>query len=80
MISNEIKDKDMECFKEGTATGLTLGAARCADVVIQGSPELDPRVMEDVKPGRYKKVIKWEDSWKEDITPLLELYKSLTAS
>lgn len=80
IISNEIKDKDMECFKEGTATGLTLGASRCADIVIQGGPDLDPRVVEEVKPGRHKKVIKWEESWKEDITPLLDLYKSLTAS
>ena len=80
VISTDIKEKDMECFKEGTATGLTLGAARCADVVIHGGPKLDKKVTEEIKPGRSKKVIPWSEGWKEDITPLLDLYKSLTAS
>jgi starch synthase len=79
MISSEIKEKDLEAFRGGTATDLTMGAAKCADVVIQGSPNLDKKVVEEIKPSRYKKVIKWEDSWKEDVTPLLDLYKSLTA-
>ena len=56
------------------------GGAKCADVVIEGSPDLPQRIQDDVKPSRTKKVIKWEESWKEDVTPLLELYKSLTAS
>jgi starch synthase len=80
MISGDLKEKDMELFKEGTATALTLGGSKCADVVIQGSPEWPDRVQEEVKPSRTKKVIKWDESWKEDVTPLLELYKSLTAS
>ncbi len=80
MIAGDIKEKDLDIFKDGTATALTLGGAKCADVVIQGSPELPQRVQDDVKPSRTKKVIKWEESWKEDVTPLLELYKSLTAS
>ena len=80
MIPGDIKEKDLELFKEGTATALTLGAAKCADVVIQGGPALPQRVEEEIKPSRTKKVIKWEESWKEDIVPLLELYKSLTAS
>ena len=82
MISGDIKEKDMELFKEGTSTALTLAGAKCADVVIEGAPpaELPARVMEEVKPSRTKKVIKWDESWKDDITPLLDLYKSLTGS
>jgi starch synthase len=80
MIAGDIKEKDLDIFREGTATALTLGGAKSADVVIQGSPELPERVKEEVKPSRTKKVIAWDESWKEDITPLLELYKSLTAS
>ncbi len=80
MISGDIKEKDMELFKEGTATALTLGGAKCADVVIEGAPALPQRVMDEVKPSRTKKVVKWEESWKEDITPLLDLYKSLTGA
>jgi starch synthase len=82
MISGEIKEKDMELFREGTATALTLAGAKCADVVIEGAPQaqLPKRVLEEVKPSRTKKVIKWDERWKEDITPLLDLYKSLTGS
>ncbi len=80
MINNEIKEKDMEAYKNGSNLDLTLGASKCADVVIHGAPDLDKKIIDEIKPSRYKKVVKWEDSWKEDVTPLLELYKSLTAS
>lgn len=80
MISNEIKEKDLEAFKDGSNLALTLGASKCADVVIQGAPKLDKKILDEIKPSRYKKVIPWDESWKEDVTPLLEFYKSLTAS
>jgi starch synthase len=80
MISNEIKEKDLEAFKDGSNLALTLGASKYADVVIHGEPNLDQRIIDEIKPGRQKKVITWEDSWKEDVTPLLEFYKSLTGS
>lgn len=80
MISNEIKEKDLELYKGGTNTDLTIGASKCADVVIHGAPDLDKKIEDELKPSRYKKIVKWEDSWKEDVTPLLDLYKSLTAS
>lgn len=80
MINNEIREKDLEVFKEGTNDALTLGAAKYADVVIHGAPDLDKTLADEIKPSRYKKVVKYEESWKEDITPLLDLYKSLTES
>ncbi|HXS36877.1 MAG TPA: glycogen/starch synthase [Flavipsychrobacter sp.] len=80
IINNEIKEKDFENYKDGTNTALTLGGSKSADVVIYGSEKMDKKVVEEIKPSRYKKVVKYEDSWKEDITPLLDLYKSLTES
>jgi starch synthase len=82
LISGDIKEKDLDLFKEGTNTALTLGGSKCADVVIEGAPEsmLPARFMEEIKPSRTKKIMKWDESWKEDVTPLLELYKSLTGS
>ena len=59
---------------------LALGASKCADVVIHGASKLDKDITEEIKPSRYKKVVKYDESWKEDVTPLLELYKSLTES
>ncbi len=80
IISNEIKEKDLEEFKAGTNKALTLGASKCADVVVFGDDNLDKDIVEEIKPSRYKKVVKYEEEWKEDVSSLLELYKSLTES
>ena len=80
LINNEIKEKDFDAYKDGSNLALTLGASKYADVVIHGTNTLDKEIMDEVKPSRYKKVVKYEESWKEDITPLLDLYKSLTES
>lgn len=78
MISADIKDKDLEFYKEGTNKGLTLGASKFADVSILGDPFISSDIVDEIKPSRYKKVIKYDEAWKEDITQLLDLYKSLT--
>jgi len=80
VISNEIKEKDLDSFRDGTNASLTIGGGKSADVVIFGSEEMNDVVVEELKPGRYKKVLQYEPSWKEDVTPLLDLYKSLTES
>lgn len=80
IINNEIKDKDFEFYKDGTNTALNIGASKYADVVIFGDDKVDQQVVDEIKPGRYKKVIKYDESWKEDVTSLLDLYKSLTES
>jgi len=80
LISNEIKEKDLDTFKGGTNTDLTIGASKCADVVVFGSEDLDSKIADEIKPSRYKKVVKYDEAWKEDVTSLLDLYKSLTES
>jgi starch synthase len=80
IISADIKEKDLELFKDGTNTALTLGAAKYADIVIMGSAKLDKKVIEEVKPSKVKKVVPFEETWTDDVTSLLDLYKSLTES
>lgn len=80
LISTDIKEKDFDPFKSGTNLGLTLGASKFADVVILGDENPDKAIAEEVKPSRYKKVLKFDEAWKEDVTQLLDLYKSLTES
>lgn len=79
-ISADIKDKDLELYADADNTALTLGAAKHADVVIHGEDKLDNAIKDKIKPSRYKKVVKYDESWKEDVTPLFDLYKSLTES
>ncbi len=80
LINNEIKDKDFDAYKEGTNSALTLGASKYADVVIHGDALNDKKLNDEIKPSRYKKVIKYEESWKDDVTQLVDLYKTLTES
>ncbi len=80
LLSADLKEKDMEFYKGATNAALTLGASKCADVVVFGNENPDAKLVDDIKPSRYKKVVKYEESWQEDVTPLLELYKSLTES
>lgn len=80
LISADIKEKDLEAYKDGTCDALTLGASKYADVVIHGSEDLSKDLVEEIKPSRYKKVVKYDEAWKEDVSSLLDLYKSLTES
>ncbi len=80
IISTDIKDKDMEPFKDCDNVALTIGAGKSADVIVYGSEMVDKKVTDELKPTKYKKVLQYEESWKEDVTPLLDLYKSLTES
>ena len=80
LISGDIKEKDLELYKEGTNTSLTLGASKYADVVLHGDEDLNKDIADEVKPSRYKKVVKYEEAWKEDVSSLLDLFKSLTES
>lgn len=80
IISADVKEKDLELFKDGTNTALTLGAAKYADIVIMGSSKIDKKVIEEVKPSKTKKIVPYEETWKDDVTSLLDLYKSLTDS
>jgi starch synthase len=80
LINADIKEKDFDAFKDGTNLALTLGGSKNADVVVFGSDHMEKKITDEIKPSRYKKVVKYDEGWKEDVTPLLDLYKSLTES
>ena len=80
LISADLKEKDLEVFNGGTNLGLTLGGCKHSDIVVMGDPNLKTEITDEVKPSRYKKVIKYDEAWKEDVTQLLDLFKSLTES
>lgn len=80
MISADIKEKDLEVFKDRTNTALTLGGAKYADIVIMGDKKISTKITDEIKPSRTKKVIPFSPEWTEDITSLIDLYKSLTDS
>lgn len=80
LISVDIKEKDLAAYKPATNDALTLGGAKNADIVIMGDDQIGELLADEIKPTRAKRVIAWDETWKEDITPLLELYRGLTES
>jgi starch synthase len=78
IISNDIKDKDFEHFKGGTNSDITIGASKFADVVICGSENMQPNIVQELQASKTKTIVEFDPAWKDDIAPLLELYKSLT--
>src|SRR5690606_28125440 len=48
LVSSDIKEKDLELFKPGTNTALTLGGSKCADVVIVGENKLKKEIAEEI--------------------------------
>ncbi len=80
MISSDIKEKDFELFKAGTNAALTKGGSKYADVVVVGSEDLSDDVAGELKPSKTRKIIKYDEAWKEDVSSLLDIYKSLTES
>ncbi len=55
MISAEIKEKDLEVFKDRTNAALTLGGAKYADVVIIGDKKISTKITDEIKPSKIKK-------------------------
>jgi starch synthase len=80
MISADIKEKDLEPFKDRTNAAMTLGGAKYADIVIMGDKKISTKITDEIKPSRTKKVIPFSPEWEADITALIDLYKSLTDS
>lgn len=77
---NDVKDKDLELFADGNNHSLTIGGAKHADVVIHGDAEIGDTIGDEIKASRYKKVVKYDETWKDDASPLFDLYQSLTES
>lgn len=75
--SAAVKEKDLEPYNESDNKALIYGASKYADVIVHGDPETDPRIAEEFKNGRYKKVINYSDDWKEDVSSIFDVYQSL---
>jgi len=80
LVNTDMKDKDFELYAPGTNEALTLGAMKYADVLVAGQADLNPTFKSELKPSRYKKIIQHDENWTNDVTDLLELYKTLTES
>jgi starch synthase len=75
-IHANIKDKDLEPFKEATNTALYKGAALNADAVTFGAEKVDKTLQEEFGKVRGKKVLPFNAE--SDLTDYLQLYSDLS--
>ncbi|NCX95592.1 MAG: starch synthase [Chitinophagia bacterium] len=77
LISPDIKESDLDALLPCTNDALTICASRFADVVINGSEELSEEVNSELIGMKYKTIVPYQEEWKEDVSSLKELYKTV---
>ncbi len=74
-INSNIKEKDLEPFKEGNNVGMFRGGATYADAITFGAEKVDKKLAEEFIKVRGKKVLKYDAE--TDLTDYLQLYADL---
>ncbi|MFY9464946.1 MAG: glycogen/starch synthase, partial [Sediminibacterium sp.] len=76
IINANIREKDLEPFKDTTNTAMFRGGAHFADAVTFGSDTIDKKLVEEFSKVKGKKVVPFK-GWDSDLTEYLELYNDL---
>jgi starch synthase len=77
-IHANIKEKDLEVFKDATNTDMFRGGATYADAVTFGSDNIDKKLLAEFTKVKGKKILPFT-GWDSDLTEYLELYNELAA-
>ncbi|CAL1518073.1 glycogen/starch synthase [Chitinophaga sp. MM2321] len=75
-ISNQIKEKDIELYKEGTNTALNRGAGKYADAVILAGDKVEKKVVDELKAEKGKIILPYKKE-NDDLGDYLALYNQL---
>ncbi|MET6997420.1 glycogen/starch synthase [Chitinophaga defluvii] len=75
-ISNLIKEKDIEPYKEGTNSALNRGAAKYADAVVLAGEKTEKKIVDEIKAEKGKIVLPYKAD-NEDLGDYLQLYNQL---
>ena len=76
IINTNIKDKDLEPFKDLNNTSLFRGGANYADAISFGSDIIDKKLVTEFSEVKGKKVVPFL-GWDSDLTEYLDLYNEL---
>ena len=77
VINANIKDKDLEPFKENNNTGLFRGGATYADAITFGAEKPEKKLVEEFSKVKGKKVVPFK-GWDTDMSEYIELYNELS--
>jgi len=75
LINSNIKEKDIEPFKEGNNIAMFKGGATFADAITFGADKVDKKLIDEFSKVRGKKVLKYDPE--SDLTDYLQLYADL---
>ncbi|PWV55777.1 glycogen/starch synthase [Chitinophaga sp. S165] len=75
-ISTQIKEKDLELYKEGTNSALNRGAGKYADAVILAGEKTEKKVVDELKAEKGKIILPYKKE-NEDLADYLQLYNQL---
>lgn len=76
-INSNIKEKDLEPFKEGNNVAMFRGGATYADSITFGADKIDKKLVEEFSKVKGKKILKYNAE--SDLTDYLQLYTDLTS-
>src|SRR6195952_3676193 len=74
-INSNIKEKDLEPFKEGNNVSMFKGGATYADAITCGADKVDKKLVDEFNKVKGKKVLKYNPE--SDLTDYLQLYADL---
>jgi starch synthase len=74
-INANIREKDLEPFKEGNNVSMFKGGATYADAITFGAEKVDKKLVDEFSKVKGKKVLKYNAE--SDLTDYLELYADL---
>jgi starch synthase len=77
VINANIKDKDLEPFKENNNTGLFRGGAAYADAISFGAEKPEKKLLEEFSKVKGKKVVPFK-GWDTDLSEYIDLYTELS--
>ena len=74
-INANVKEKDLEPFKEGNNVSMFKGGATYADAITFGAEKVDKKLVDEFTKVKGKKILKYDPE--SDLTDYLQLYADL---
>jgi starch synthase len=76
LINTNVKEKELDAFKELSNSAMFRGGATYADAISFGSDVIDKKMVTEFSSVKGKKVVPF-NGWDSDLTEYLDLYNEL---
>jgi starch synthase len=76
LINGNIREKDLEAFKDASNAAMFKGGAHYADAISFGDDNIEKSLLDEFTKVKGKKVLPFK-GWDADLTDYIELYQQL---